>query len=148
MLDPSVQPQSISPFLQRDTRVVLTSPTKLGTGACYLLRSEAKIGDDPNSLKKLSSRTRQLAKHLESPVYVVGEVDAVADGERAYLNWLGTPLGENIDYALATVAYLISQYGDAINALATASYMLRCEVNLGEAEDPASVARRVAALLD
>ena len=126
LLDADIQPQEVDPFLARETILILGSPVKYRGKAVHILKSETRQERTREALQRLQTRAKQLAAYLEAPVYVVGEVDAVAYGEVTYLNWLGTPVGEDeMKQATAAAAFLVAKTKNPVDALAAASYLLR-----------------------
>lgn len=148
LLDPSLQPHDVEPFTAKETPLILAAPTKHGGKAVYILRSGARHEKTREQLRRLQSRTKQLSTGLDAPVYVVGEVDAVAYREATYLNWLGTPLEEEeTGQTLAVATYLIAKTNNPAEALAATSHILRTAPK-EERQNPKKLAEIITTKID
>ncbi|MDJ0270477.1 MAG: NAD(P)H-hydrate epimerase [Aigarchaeota archaeon] len=122
-----VEITSVAPFAPKSRPLIVTQPSPVEARACYVLWRGAHLQSiDKDHATRLKSQVEQLAQRLGSPVYVVGEVDAISNGEKTYLNWLGGSIEqESFTYVSAVAAGLIALSGEPLLALAATSYIMR-----------------------
>ncbi len=139
-----VEITSVAPFASKSRPLIVTQPSPVETQACYILWSGARIQDaGGGSATRLKSQVEQLAQRLGSPVYVVGEVDAISNGEKTYLNWLGRSIEqERFMYVSAVAAWLIALSGENLLALAATSHIMR-SIPKEALSDPSALADAV-----
>ena len=147
LLAPDVSPHDVKPFTMRGQPIMLSTTTTPVQNALYVMFSGVRHGKmTRGSLLKIAEDIRILAAKIRAPVYVVGEVDAMSDGETTYLNWLGTPLDASLfKYVLALTAWMAGAGARPIVAMAAASYMTR-SADASVFQSPSSLASHVRAI--
>ncbi len=127
LLAPDVNPNDVRPFTVRSQPMILAATTTSVQNATYVMFSGVRHGKlTRDSLLKIADDVRVLATKIKAPVYVVGEVDAMSDGEETYLNWLGNQLEAGFfKYVQALTAWMMGSGSRPIVAMAAASYVSR-----------------------
>ncbi|GBC69119.1 Bifunctional NAD(P)H-hydrate repair enzyme Nnr [archaeon HR01] len=148
LLSPDVNPQYIRPFTPRGQPMIIPSTTTLVPDSIYVMLSNVRHGRPTReTLAKMLDDVRSLSLKLRSPIYVVGEVDAMSDGEEQYLNWVEMWAGPTyFKYIPAILAWLTGTGCKPLTAMASTSYISRA-VKVDSYFSPASLATQVKALI-
>ncbi|MCS6784324.1 MAG: NAD(P)H-hydrate epimerase [Candidatus Caldarchaeum sp.] len=149
LVSSEVNPLSIRPFLPRSQPVILTTPTGYVVNPIYVMWSDKPLLEDFG--QKHASYIKdvdELCRKLAAPVYVVGEVDIMSNGVKAWANWLGKPLKQGyFGYAPALVTWFVSAGADVLLSMASTSYLLRT-AETSHLENPTALAEHVMGAID
>jgi hydroxyethylthiazole kinase-like uncharacterized protein yjeF len=147
-LTPDVNPQHVRPFTPKGQPIILSSTTTVFPNAIYVMLSSVRHGRPTReTMIKMLEDVKSLALKLRSPVYVVGEIDAMSDGEEQYLNWIEMGAWPtSFKYIPAILAWLVGTGCKPLTAMASTSYISRA-VNVDSYLSPSSLASDVKSLI-
>jgi len=139
-----VNPNNVKAFLPRSQPMVLTTIAAAGVNPVYVLWSEKTVGEEFTSqYHTLVRDVEELCRKLAAPVYVVGEVDALSNGVKTYVNWMGRSLRpQHYRLAQALIAWFLGGGCDPLLAAASTSYLLR-SAEPSELENPPALAESI-----
>jgi len=126
LLSEDLNASTVAPFAPKNRPLIISRPSETDTRLVYVLLSESKQERTREKLKGMMNDVKQLSLKLQSPVYVIGEVDSISDGTKTYLNWKGTAIDAGKFRLLRAVcAWMVCLSKEPVLSMAACSHVMR-----------------------